>query len=795
MTVWYSNSFLTIAVAAVFAMGGCGGKEQRLAAHLEKGRAFHAAGDLEKARVEIKNVLQMDPKVAEAYFISGLIEMQQKEWQKAYANFTRTIELAPGHPQATLHLGRLYLLGGDPGKALRSAEEVLAKRSDDPAALTLKAAVLANNGDAAAAKIMISEVISRDPAQSDAVALLAGMLVSQRLENEATEVLTRGIAANPKNPDLRLALISIHLSAREFNKAEEQYAALIAGKPDELPFRVGLAQLQATAGDVDKAEATLRQAIAVKPDDDARYLMLADFLVARRGREVAEKFLVETLKARPGAGAVQFSLASLYRGAGESAKAEAVYRDILSREKLSPDGLNARGALAELRASRGRPDEAAALIAEILKTNPRDNQALMLRGRMALDRGDALAAIGDFRAVLRDQPNAVPVITQLARAHLANGEQELARETLGKAATLFPDQPEVRMLMAEFKAGTRDLPGAREEIDHVLKQNPSEYRALFLKSDIEAAAGDWKAAEATLIKFKKSVPGDPRIDQKLGNLYAAQKRFDQALAAYESALTVVPGAIEPLTGLSNIYLAQGKPQRAVDRTEAVLKVSPDNFLAQALLGRLESANQRHDNAQAAFRKAVAMQSGIPGTHVELANYLASRGDFSGAEKAVKDGLAVLPGDEALTKRLADVYLGAGKTDQAIAVFEEMLTRDSGNDLAANNLASLLLDYREDKSSHERARGLVQRFERSRNPAYLDSLGWAHFKLGEYERAVPVLKKALDNAPQAAVLHFHLGMALHKKGDVSAAKLHLQKAVDAKVEFPGIGEAKKILSAG
>ena len=55
----------------------------------------------------------------------GQIEEHEQDWRKAYALFTRVIELNPSHSGALVHLGRLYALSGEPGKALESAATVL----------------------------------------------------------------------------------------------------------------------------------------------------------------------------------------------------------------------------------------------------------------------------------------------------------------------------------------------------------------------------------------------------------------------------------------------------------------------------------------------------------------------------------------------------------------------------------------------------------------------------------------------------------------------------------------------
>src|SRR5262245_61181463 len=98
--------------ASVTMIGGCGGKQERLAFHMEKGRTYLEQANYDKARIEVRNVLQIDPKNADGYFLLGLIDEEQQDWGHAFANYSKAVELNPDQLQAKIKLGRLDLLAG-----------------------------------------------------------------------------------------------------------------------------------------------------------------------------------------------------------------------------------------------------------------------------------------------------------------------------------------------------------------------------------------------------------------------------------------------------------------------------------------------------------------------------------------------------------------------------------------------------------------------------------------------------------------------------------------------------------
>ncbi|MFN0315409.1 MAG: tetratricopeptide repeat protein [Burkholderiales bacterium] len=783
---------LVLIMAVVLSASACGGKEKRLSQHLSKGREFFEQGHYEKAQVELKNVLQIDPKVAEPYYLFGKIEERQKNLQKAFGYYLKAVELDPANKGARAKLGTFYLFSGDAANATQQSDAILKADASDPDGLVLKASIQAREKDVPGAIAIAERVVASHPGHTDARSLLAALVTSQGDRTRARKILSDGVAVAPKAVDLRLILITLLLADGQANEAAERYQEVIALDPKSIEHRVGLARLFSENNQLDKAEATLKGAVEADPADDQRHIFLADFLAARRDIASAEASLKQAIATRPNAHALRFALANLYRSRGPAEKLDSVYEEIIALDKLGPSGLRARAELADLHWSRGKSREAASLVAEVLKNNPRDNRALMLRGRMFLAKADAVNAIADLRSVIKDQPDSLEVITELARAHLANDETALAKDTLAQALGRYPDSPPLRIMLAEIKTVTSDLPGAASDLAAVLEKQPRNPAALVARANLELRQGDRTKAERTLVDLKQAYPNDATMHHRLGSFYLANRKYNEAQAAFEAALVIVPRAIEPLTGLVNVYRAQGKPQAGVERVERAVKETPDNFLAWALLGHARAAAKDNEQAEVAFRTAIEKNPNVVGSHIELAKFLSRQGQGAAALQAVQDGIKALPDNAVLMAQLADLHRSAGKTKDAMQVYERMIELDAGNDLAANNLASLLLDENTDAASHQRAQQLAARFETSLNPAYLDSLGWAHYRLGAFDKAVEVLGRANARAPDSVLLNFHLGMALHKKGDTIAAKKILQKVVESKIAIPGIGEAKKIL---
>src|SRR5262249_30726085 len=123
-------ALIGLAVAGVLA--GCGGAESRYASHLDRGKQFLAQGNLDKANVEFRNALQIQPKSAEPLYLSGQVAERHNNIRLALSLYLGAVEYNPDYPHAEAALGRVYAIYGAPDKALAAVEPALVKHPNDP---------------------------------------------------------------------------------------------------------------------------------------------------------------------------------------------------------------------------------------------------------------------------------------------------------------------------------------------------------------------------------------------------------------------------------------------------------------------------------------------------------------------------------------------------------------------------------------------------------------------------------------------------------------------------------------
>jgi len=779
-------------ILAATVLAACGGPEARKASYLEKGDRYLAASNYEKAGVEFRNALQIDPTDANARYSVGLVAERLNNPREAVGQYQAAIDNDPNHVPARAALARLFLFGGLPDKALELVAPGLVQNPNDASLLTVRGAAKAQRGDTEGAFEDAQAALRIAPDDEYAVALLASLYRQSARSDKAIEVVRAGLEKLPKSVDLRVVLADLEMAQDHLPLAEAQLKEVIALQPDEMSHRYRLARFYLINKNQPAAEQTLREAIKFAPDNVEAKVAFVDLLASQQSVDKAESELKAFAAQEKDGHKLQMALARFYETHAKSDKAEDVYRAVIKEADTAPDGLQARTRLAALLVQRNDIAKAEQLIAQVLKENPRDNDALILRGNLALGKGDAATAIADLRAVLRDQPNAVPVMRALARAHLQNNELAIAEETLRAAAQANPTDRPVRVELAQLLAQSGRLEQARPLQQQLVSEMPSDMDALQSLFRTQLALRDFTAARTTATSIEATRPDLPLGAYFVGTVDETERKYDAAAQAYDRALAIAPGSAEPLTARVRIDLARKEPVQALARLDKTIADQPDNVIARNLKGELLMARGETAPAIAVFEDAIAKTPGwwMPYRGLALAHLAAKQPE--GAVQALERGLKNTNGAEALSTDLASMYERLGRADDAIRVYENMVKRDPRSIGAANNLAMLLVSYRTDAASLERAQQLSEGLSSRSEPAVLNTRGWVKFKRGDYQAALGLLAQAVDKSPDSPVMRYHLGMAQLRTGDHHAARENLEAAIKAGNGFMGVKEAQAAL---
>jgi len=774
-------------------LASCGGAEDRKANYFKRGMELYKQGNYVKAKLEFKNVLQIDPKDAEAHFMFGQIMEKEQDWRKAYALFLRAVELNPNHAGAMTHLGRLYAMSGAPEKALEAADKVLVQKPGDPAAMVLKGLAKARMGNKEDAVRDVEAAVKVDSTNVDAVSLLSALYADLGNMDKAIQLAKQGMEKNPKHMGLHLLLARMYEKTSNTEGTVEILKKMIVLQPDNQSNRTRLAAYHHAKGNKAEAEKVLRDAIAAKPDSVDARLALIDYLGRDKStRDKAEQELQGFVKSDPQEYRLQFALAKIYLSSGRREEARKLYQGISSKEKDGVHGAKARTKLAGLLMMDKKLDQSQEMIDGVLADDPKNKDALLTRAALSLATNDADKGIADLRTLLGEDPGHVKGLRLKARAHLAKKEIALARESLEAAIQVSPQEAAANFELAQLLVQTGKEEDAIAVLEKMQKFAPDHAGIMLGIAKIYTRQRKWDQVTAVAKQMQTKHP-----EKALGYHYAGlalqgEGKLEESVKLFEQSLKRSPNAVEPLIAVAKSWLVLKQPDKALARVQQVIQQNEKNFLAYNLEGEIHVSQRRLDKAKVSFKRAGEVNPKWSIPYSNLAKMSLIERDIQGAVGWLKQGFEKT-NELSLAVELAGIYERTGKADAAVALYEKLLQERPNVAVVKNNLTMLLLQGQPDQATLDRALEMTKGFALSENPIYIDTLGWVRYMRGELPDAITMLERADRGRLKLPDISYHLGMAYYKSGRNKEAIEELEQALKTDRPFQGVDEAKQTLS--
>lgn len=419
---------------------------------------------------------------------------------KARAAYEEVLKLDSLNLSATEALCALDLADGKATAALKRMSDLAKARKTD-ADTQLALARVQHASGAASSEVQASlEAAARLAARDSKPALtLVAFLLDRGRATAALGVARNAQSTFPNDDQALEALAQAQMQAGEVQQALNSYRKLAVSRQQAPRVMVALAQAHVAAGEVPQARKALADVMAATP-------AFAPALLAQLELELHEKRWDDALtlarkqqKSSPNDVRGYVWEAMTHTQQGKWSDAAKAWRTALARQADPAVALKLHHALRRA----GQGPEAAQWAEQWLAQHPRHTEMRVALGIAALEAKDYASAEARFRSVLKDHPNQVSALNNLAytlaiqgraggaelaervnslepeRADLmdtwalalaAEGNTERALETQKKAVELNPRDTKLRLTLVKLALKQGDKSLARDQIGRLRKQ-------------------------------------------------------------------------------------------------------------------------------------------------------------------------------------------------------------------------------------------------------------------------------------------------------------------------------------
>ncbi|MFA6955982.1 MAG: tetratricopeptide repeat protein [Thermoanaerobaculia bacterium] len=589
-----------------------------------------------------------------------------------------------------------------------------------------------------------------------------------------------------ENPSDMYAFMEARLAAEDgdYSRALDLMGELIDKKPNDEVLRYERSDIYASAAKLDKAIAELREAVRLNPK----------FYEAER---LLGRLLVDTSEGSP-------------------KKVDEALVHLENAYRLNPGDIGTGLAIVQIHLSANRPEQAEKFLGELAESSPDNRTVNYQYSQMLVKAGKLEAAKPYLERVVTSDPLFGPALFQLIDIYQKDGDWIPAAEALEPVLADDPRNVDLRRRQAYFY-----LEGGRPEktaaiVEDILAATPNDDRSRYLYGEALSSMGQFEKANEQYRTLLQGKPNDPELLISLGGNQMALGEFADAAKTFR-VLAELPGISNQGRAIAKTQLAaiehrDGNYEKALaDARQVLADAEAPNYQAVAIVldvlrrdkkpeeaaAFLDALNKRFPEDQLlqvrqleyfvragrtedAAKRVKELEAAGPRGALSASQAYAAAEDFKGAIVILESQKKAAPDELEVTFQLAAMYERAGEFEKSEAAFLEILKKKPDHSPTLNYLGYMWADR---NVNLERAEAmLVQAVSlQPRNGAYVDSLGWAYFRLGKLELARKQLEDAATLVPRDATIRHHLGDIYAKLGLKDKALAEYKRALDLEPE--------------
>jgi tetratricopeptide (TPR) repeat protein len=588
----------------------------------------------------------------------GQAEGNREDITKAIQNYQEALKLDPTAHIIFDELTDLYIQSGRLKDAVTQAEELLKDNPDNLDARRMLGRIywgLVGNPrdgriDENYVKLAMEQyqkITQKEPGDADSWVMLGRLNSISHSSLEAEKAFNAALKADPENEDALTGLASVYLDLGDTKAAIAKLKAATDKNPNERTL-AALAKAYEDLNDYKDAADALKRAVEMGLQDERYISELADDLLKSDQADEALHMYQQLANDEPRNPLYQLKLTEIYMAQHDLAKARAALN---KAKQADPANLSVRYNDATLLEQEGHVDQAINVLKSVLTDTERKQYS---EG---------------------EKKNRAIFMEKLAIDYRMNEQYAQAIETFQQLAAMDPEAaPQAAVQIIATYRTQKDFASAMREADAALKKFPKEPMLTVEHAQVLADTGKVDPA-VTELRTMLNGKQDRAIQLEIAQVYEKGKRWNEMAQALDAA--------EKLSSTDEdraaVYFMRGamlERQKKFEEAEAafrkVLAIDPNSDSALNYLGyMLADRNVRLPEAHDMIKKALDMKPDN-GAYLDSMGWVYYReGKFSEAEGMLTRALQKQP-DPTVHDHLGDVYAKLGKTREAVAQWQASL---------------------------------------------------------------------------------------------------------------------------